>query len=124
MTEEHFVRNVKHFVARAQLLKDSPAFLVLDNHDSHLSIGSIDYCKQNGVTVLNFPTRCSHKLQPLDRSVNGSLTTYVNRAYDASISNNPGATVTIYDNPAVVNTPFHLTPFPANTEADFQVSGI
>ena len=45
--------------------------MLLDNHDSHLSIEALDYFKENGVSVCSFPPYCSHKLKPLDRSVFG-----------------------------------------------------
>jgi hypothetical protein len=54
-------RNVKHFVVDAEPSKERSVALLLDNHDSHLSTGAVYYCKQQGVTVPNFPPRCSHK---------------------------------------------------------------
>jgi hypothetical protein len=33
-------------------------------------------------------------------------------------------TIRQYDIPSIVNTHFHLTPFPSNSKAGFQVSGI
>jgi hypothetical protein len=89
-----------------------------------LSIAALDYCKENGVTVLAFPHHCSHKLQPLDRSVSGLLKTYVNRACDAWITNHPGQTVTIYDLPGTVNISLNFTATPANIKAGFLATGI
>lgn len=124
MKEEHFVRYVKHFVAHAKPSIERPVIILLDNHDSHLSIEALDYCKQNGVTVLTFPPHCSHKLQPLDVSVYGPLKTYVNRACDAWVTNHPGQTMTIYDIPGIVNSSLHLAVSPGNIKSGFQVSGI
>ena len=67
MKAEHFLNFVKHFVYHVKPSKE-PVVLLLDNHDSHLSILALDYYKQNGVTVLSFPPHCSHKLKPLDRA--------------------------------------------------------
>ncbi|CAH1979615.1 unnamed protein product [Acanthoscelides obtectus] len=69
MKKEHFLHWCQHFVKHTGCSKERPVLLLLDNHDSHLSIDSLDYLKENGVTVLSFPPHCSHKLQPLDRSV-------------------------------------------------------
>lgn len=44
--------------------RDSPVGLVLDNRESHISVETINLCKENGVTVLTFPPHCSHRLQP------------------------------------------------------------
>lgn len=40
---------------------------------------------------------CSHRLQPLDRSVFGPLKHYVNTASDLWMKNHPGQQMTIYD---------------------------
>jgi hypothetical protein len=52
--------------------KERPVVL-LDSHDLHLLVAALDFCKEKGVTVVFFPPHCSHKLQPLDRSVCGPL---------------------------------------------------
>lgn len=124
MKAEHFLKFVKHFVSHVKPSKERPVVLLLDNHDSHLSIAALDYCKENGVTVLSFPPHCSHKLQPLDRSVFGPLKTYVNRACDAWITNHPGQTMTIYDLPGVINMSLDSAATPANIKAGFLATGI
>lgn len=95
MKEENFIKYSKHFVQHVKPSQEKPVLLLLDNHDSHLSIEAIDYFKANGVTVLSFPPHCSHKLQPLDRSVYGPLKKYFNRACDNWLASNPGKTITI-----------------------------
>ena len=77
MTEDEFVRHVKYFIAHVKPSKERPVVLLLDNHDSHLSIEATDYCKQNKLSVLLFPPHCSNKLQHLDLSVYGPLKTCV-----------------------------------------------
>lgn len=124
MKAEQFLKFVQHFVKHSKTSKDKPALLLLDNHDSHLSIEALNYCKDNGVTVLSFPPHCSHKLQPLDRSVYGPFKKFFNSACDARITNHAGSTMTIYDIPGIVNTILHLAASPANIKAGFQVSGI
>jgi hypothetical protein len=44
-----FLEFVEHFVSHVKPSKERPAVLLLDNHDSHLSIAALDYCKDNGV---------------------------------------------------------------------------
>ena len=36
--------------------------LLLDKHESHISIPSIELAKVNEAVVLSFPQHCSHKL--------------------------------------------------------------
>ncbi|KAJ8967719.1 hypothetical protein NQ314_002665 [Rhamnusium bicolor] len=71
MKEEHFLEFAKHFVRNVKCTRERPVLLLLDNHDTHLSIEALNFLKNNGVCVLSFPPHCSHKLQPLDRSVYG-----------------------------------------------------
>ena len=73
MTEDIFVLFLKHFVHYARCTKERPCLLILDNHESHLSIDGLTYAKENGVVMLSLPPHCSHRLQPLDRSVYGPL---------------------------------------------------
>ncbi|XP_066960928.1 uncharacterized protein [Macrobrachium rosenbergii] len=71
MTGENFIIFMKHFVSVTRCTKDKPVLILLDNHDSHVSLELIDYCRDNGVVLVTFPPHCSHRLQPLDVSVYG-----------------------------------------------------
>lgn len=124
MKREHFLDFCKHFVKHVGCSPERPVLLLLDNHDSHLSIAALDYLKSNGVTALSFPAHCSHKLQPLDRSVYGPFKKYINSASDSWITNNPGRTMTIYDIPQIVREALPLATTPKNIIAGFKVSGI
>ena len=88
---------IKHFIKHTKCSKDRPVILILDNHNSHISLETIDLSKENGVTLLTLPPHCSHKLQPLDRSVYGPFKTFYNQAANAFIVSHPGKTITIYD---------------------------
>jgi len=37
----------------------------MDNHKRYFSLDSILYARENAITLVIFPPRCSHKLQPL-----------------------------------------------------------
>ena len=41
---------------------DRKVLLLLDKHESHISIPSIELAKANEAVVLSFPPHCSHKL--------------------------------------------------------------
>ncbi|GBP43068.1 hypothetical protein EVAR_96330_1 [Eumeta japonica] len=124
MKEENFLKYAKHFAKHAKPSKDRPLLLLLDNHDSHLSIEVLDYFKDNRVTVLSFPSHCSHKLQPLDRSVYGPLKKYFNTASDNWLASHPGKTLTIYDIPELVKIALPLAATLENIGAGFKVTGI
>jgi hypothetical protein len=124
MMEDYSIRYVNHFIPHAKPSKERPVVFLLENQDSHLSILALDYCKENGVTVLFFSPHCSPIFQPLYVSVYGSLKTYKNRACDAWVTNHLGYTKIIYDIPCIVNLSLHLTASPGHIKAGFQVSGI
>ncbi|KAB0805686.1 hypothetical protein PPYR_02656 [Photinus pyralis] len=93
MTENEFYVFLQHFAKHSRASKEKPVLLLLDNHESHLSLKGITFCKDNGVIVMSLPPHCSHKLQPLDRSVYGPLKKYINTACDSWMRNNPGKTI-------------------------------
>ena len=86
---------MKHIVKHTRCSVQQPILLTLDNHESHISIAVLDFAKQNGIVMLSFPPHCSHKLQPLDRSVFGPLKKFVAVAQDAWMKNHPGQSMTI-----------------------------
>ncbi len=120
----HFLEFMRHFVKHAKPTKDKPVLLLLDNHDSHLAIEVLNYAKENGVVLLSFPPHCSHKLQPLDRTVFGPLKRLLSAAQDAWMRNNPGKTMTIYDLPGIVRDTWPRAAVPINVAKGFEVAGI
>jgi len=78
-----FCKIVKHFLAHSKPSKERPVIQLLDNHDLYLYIQAIVKYKESGVAVFIFPPPCSHELQPRNRSVKGTLKTYMNLPYNA-----------------------------------------
>ena len=103
---------------------DSPVLLLLDNHDSHLSIDVLDYAKANGVVVLSFPPHCSHRLQPLDVSIFGPFKKYYNSALKGWLTDNAGRPVQIYNIPSFVRTAYPKAMTPENIVSGFRATGI
>ena len=124
MSEETFLKYLHHFVEHVRPTKQSPVLLLLDNHESHLSLDVLDYASNNGVVMLSFPPHCSHKMQPLDLSVFGPLKTRVSQAQTLWQRNNPGKTMTIYDIPGVVNQPWQDSLTLRNITAGFRKAGV
>lgn len=124
MKEENFIKYAKHFVQYVKPSKEKPVLLLLDNHNSHLSIEVLEYFKDNGVVLLSFPPHCSHKLQPLDRTVYGPLKKYFNTASDNWLACHPGKTINIYDIPELVKIALPLAASCDNIQSGFRVTGI
>ena len=96
--------------------------ILMDNHDSHISVPVIDYAVKTDIVMLTFSLHCSHKLQPLDRSVYDPLKKYYNSACDGWILENLGKPMTISDVARRVGRAFPLVTTTA-TITGFQVSG-
>lgn len=124
MTNENFLLFVQHFVQFTRCSKEKPILLILDNHESHLSIPVLNFCKTNGVVLLSFPPHTSHKLQPLDRAVFGPLKRYFNTCADGWLKSNPGKTMNIYDIPLILKESLPLAATPSNIQKGFAVAGI
>lgn len=124
MNQEIFLLWIEHFAKYCKCSKEKPVLLLLDNHTSHISIAAIDAAKEKGVVLLTFPPHCSHKLQPLDRTVYGPLKKYYNDTCNRWMLNNPARTISIHDIGALLGESFHKAFTPANILSGFRVSGI
>ena len=91
---------------------------------THTSIQTIDFCKENGVVLLSFPPHCSHKLQPLDRSVFGPLKKYYSSACNSFLKSHPGKPDTMYNIPEIAKQALLLAATPGNIQKGFLVTGI
>ena len=124
MTEVEFRVFMEHFVKHVRPSKDNRVLLLLDNHESHLTASTISYAKESGIILLSFPPHCSHKLQPLDRTVYGPLKKYVSAAQESWLRSNPGKIMTIYDTPSVVREALPRAVIASSIISGFQVTGI
>jgi len=75
MTEECFMKALKHFVTHVKLSQMNPALILMDNHSSHVNLSVIQFARVNFIIIVTFPPHCSHKLQPLDVTVYGPFKT-------------------------------------------------
>jgi hypothetical protein len=53
----------------AKVVKERPLLLLLDGHRSHVTMEVIHFARQDGITILKFPSHTTYVLQPLDGSV-------------------------------------------------------
>ena len=124
MLADIFVEYLKHLVKHTKCSTDKKILLIMDNHDTHISLEAIDTAKANGIVLLTIPPHTSHRLQPLDCSVYGPFKSAYNRALDGWVRSNPGKTVSIYEIPALVNQAQMVAVTAANIVAGFRVTGI
>lgn len=102
MNSELFPEVMRHFIKHSCSSKENPSLLLLDNHESHLSIESLELAKTNGVTMLTLPPHSSHKTQPLDVGLFKPFKSVYNASMDSWMMRHPGQPVTIYDVGALI----------------------
>ena len=124
MTDADFILFMKHFIKHVRPSEDSPVLLLLDNHSSHLSVDVLEMAKSSGIIMLSFPPHCSHRLQPLDRSVFGPFKRSYYTQMDAWMRSHPGQTATIYHIPGIVEETWTTASTPRNIQGGFRAAGI
>ena len=103
--------------------RENKILVLLDNHETHISLSVIDKACEKGIVLLTIPPKTSHKLQPLDKTVFGSFKSSYNRAMDNWLRCNPGKKVTIYEIPALINEPQQTSLVPRNILSGFSYTG-
>ncbi|XP_067939990.1 uncharacterized protein [Watersipora subatra] len=124
MNQEIFLQWLEHFAKHAKCSHQHPVLLLMDNHTSHVSISAIESAKEKGIILLTFPPHCSHKLQPLDRTVYGPLKRYYNDSCTRWMLNNPARTISIHEIGALLGESFNRAFTPSNILSGFHVSGV
>ena len=124
MQGDEFLAFIKHFAKHSKPTKENQVLLLLDNHESHINLPTIEFCKQNGIVLLSFPPHCSHRLQPLDVGVYGPFKRFVNLTMDSWMKKHPGTRMTIYDIPEIVATALPQAATPKNIMSGFSATGI
>lgn len=124
MTGENFQLYLHHFIKFTKCSKNNEVLIILDNHESHISVEGLQLCKDNGITLLTLPPHTSHKLQPLDRTVFGPFKMFYNSAASDFMVTHPGKPITIYDIPDLVRRSFSKAFTPENIHSGFACTGI
>lgn len=123
-TELIFRKYLDHFIKFAKPTKDDPVLLIMDNHETHISIEIIEKAIDNGIVLLTLPPHTSDNLQPLDRCVFGPFKAQYNKAADKWMLNHPGKPITIYDISEIIGEAYPLAFTPKNIIKSFKVTGI
>ena len=69
MTNLNFIHVLNHFKENVRCNVNKKVLLIMDNHESHLSIEAKDFIRENDVIILAIQPHTSNKLQFLDRIV-------------------------------------------------------
>ena len=96
MKQDILPQVLKHFIDNMSVSKNQPGVLIMDNHNSHITIEAVELAKEHGLSLLTLPLHCSHKLQPLDVSVFAAFKRFCTFFCDEWHLSHPGETLSLY----------------------------
>ncbi|XP_039969149.1 uncharacterized protein LOC120781063 [Bactrocera tryoni] len=124
MNADVFPQFMRHFIKHTGANADSPTMLLLDNHGSHLSIEAIDLALDHGITLLSFPPKCTHKMQPPDVAVFAPFKGMMTVKHDAWKKSNIGVTFDLHHVPLLVDQCLDVMLTPKTIKSGFRTTGI
>lgn len=124
MHQSNFLTFMEHFLKYVKCSINDPVLLLLDNHNSHLSVEALDLARNNGIHILSFPPHCSHALQPLDVSVYGPLKRYYNTELNRWMGNHGGRPFKVENIPAMLSIVLPKAVTPTTIQSGFRGTGI
>lgn len=124
MSQDLFLRVIQHVHNHTESTKENPILIILDNHESHISLDVITFCREKGIVLLTFPPHTSHRLQPLDISVFGPFKNYCKASFNKWLSQNPGMSITIKQIAYLSSTPYDEAFSKKNIVSGFKKAGI
>ncbi|XP_039947759.1 uncharacterized protein LOC120766387 [Bactrocera tryoni] len=124
MNSDVFPQFMRHFIKHTGANADSSTMLLLDNHGSHLSIEAIDLALDHGITLLSFPPKCTHKMQPLDVAVFAPFKGMKTLKHDAWKKSNIGVTFDLHHVPLLVDQCLDVMLTPQTIKSGFRPTGI
>lgn len=120
MNQESFVQFIDHFIQNTRCSKDYPVILLIDNHNSHLSVEALDKASDSGIHIVSFPPHTSHRLQPLDVSVYAPLKSSFNAQCNYWMKEHAGRVMEIQHIPEIIDTVLgSITVHPDFVRAEF-----
>lgn len=119
---------LSHFIARVKesfdLSQTSRHLLILDGHNSHVTLEVIHKASQAGIDMVTLPSHTSHALQPLDVSVFASFKKAFRRIRDEWVLKNGGRAPTKEDLAEWVYKGLRKAATPKNIQSGFRTTGI
>ncbi|XP_050506271.1 uncharacterized protein LOC126884395 [Diabrotica virgifera virgifera] len=119
-----FLQFLEHIISYTKPTQGKPILIVMDNHDTHISIDVIDKAKNSGVVLLTIHPHTSHKMQPLDPVVFGPYKTFYHKTAEDWMLSNPGKPISIYDVAGIAGKAYLQAFTPKNIVKSFEGTGL
>ena len=126
INEELFMDWFEHFVNYVQpKSRKDPTLLLFDGHSTHTkNLDLILKAEENNVVLLSLPSHCTHRLQPLDRSLFKSLNSYYNKEVHSWLRSHPGRVVTEYHVSGLFRNAYNKAATLENSVSGFRACGV
>ena len=124
MNGEVCLKWMQHFKKYSKPSDDHKILLLLDGHSSHKNLDVLQFAKENNIILFCFPPHCTHRVQPLDVSFFGPLTTYFNQAVRRWLVTHPGRTVTHFQVGELLDEAYVKAATVGNAVSGFKNTGI
>ncbi|XP_072398357.1 uncharacterized protein [Diabrotica undecimpunctata] len=124
MTAELFSSVLQHIVKHTRCSLEDPMLLLVDNHESHISLHSVKFCKESGIVLLSFAPHTTHRMQPVDIGVYGPFKNFCSIAFNDWMVLNPGKTITIKNIPELTHRAYARAFTNKNIVSSFKKPGI
>ncbi|XP_039278688.1 uncharacterized protein LOC120350209 [Nilaparvata lugens] len=122
--EDLFHEWLEHFKKFCKPTAEDPVLLLLDNHGSHISLNTYNYCRLNHIHIVSIPPHTSHKIQPLDVSFYGPLKKSFNNECDKFMRANSYQKITPYDIAYIFNKAYMSVATLEKGVSGFKTTGI
>ena len=85
----------KHIMHNTKCSLEDRILLLGDTYDSHILVQSIQFCRENDISLLSFPPHTTYRLQPLDVGIYGPFKNALSIASNDWMLLHPGRLTTI-----------------------------
>ena len=98
--------------------------IILDGHHSHKTLAAVEYARAHGIDMVTLPPHCTHKMQPLDRTLFKALKSGYNLAADTWMVANPGKRITFFEMAGIFTTAYNKSATIEKAVNGFRVCGL
>ena len=122
--QDIFPQVLKHFIDNMTVSKDQAGVLIMDNHNSHITLEGFELAKSHDLDLLTLLPHCSHKVQPLDVGGFGAFKKFYSSFCDEWHLSHPGETLSLYYIAKLSNKAFVKSCTLENITSSFRRTGI
>lgn len=119
-----FMKWLQHFTTITKPSPQEKHLIILDGHHSHKTLAVIEYARTNGIELVTLPPHCTHKMQPLDRTLFKALKSAYNSASDTWMVAHKGQRISFFDMAGIFATAYNKTATVEKAVNGFRVCGL